>query len=104
MPKEYVVNVNGSYRVEGTRVSLASVVHLFEEGTSAEGIVESYPALTLEQVYGALAFYLANEKAVQGHMAESERRAEAEYARSRVSNADLIAKLRRARDEHRVSG
>ncbi|MBM3760202.1 MAG: DUF433 domain-containing protein [Acidobacteria bacterium] len=40
----------------GTRVSLDSVVLLFREGLSAESIVESYPSLSLEQVFGALAF------------------------------------------------
>jgi len=104
MPKEYVVRVEESYRVAGTRVSLASIVDLFHEGTSAEGIAENYPALTIEQVYGALAFYLANQSIIDGHLRESERGAEMEHQRSRSENAELIAKLRRARHENRVSG
>jgi len=59
MWKEYVKNIGGVYRVGDTRISLDSLVYLFREGMSAEGMVESYPALTLEQVHGALAFYLA---------------------------------------------
>ena len=57
MLKEYVRKVEGVYRVGYTRVSLDSLVYLFREGMSAEGMVDSYPALTLEQVHGALAFY-----------------------------------------------
>ena len=30
-------------------------------------MVESYPALTLEQVHGALAFYLANQKEIDDY-------------------------------------
>ena len=64
MAKEYVTQVEGVYRVEGTRVSLDSLVYLFREGMSEESIVESYPTLTLEQVHGALAFYLANQRQI----------------------------------------
>ena len=48
-------------RIADTRVSLDSLIYLFREGVSAEGVVESYPALTLEQVRGALAFYLGTK-------------------------------------------
>jgi len=56
MRKEYVKKAEGAYRVGETRVSLDSLVCLFREGMSAESMVDSYPALTLEQVHGALAF------------------------------------------------
>lgn len=50
--------VEGAYRVAGSRVSLDSIVYCFREGLSPESIAESFPTLTLEQVYGAIAFYL----------------------------------------------
>ena len=56
---EYVEQREGGYCVAGTRVSLDSVVCGFLRGESPEGIVESFPALSLEQVEGAGAFYLA---------------------------------------------
>ena len=104
MPKEYVSKVEGVYRVGGTRVSLDSLVYLFREGVSVEGMVESYPALTLEQVHGALAFYLANQAEVDAYLAEGQRVAEAQQEESRRTNADLIAKLRRARHETQIPG
>ncbi len=52
----YVTKVESVYRVSGTRVSLDSLVYLYREGMSVESMVESYPALTLEQVHGALAY------------------------------------------------
>lgn len=73
MQKEYVRMVEGAYRVGDTRVSLDSLVYLFREGMSAESMVESYPALTLEQVHGALAFYLANRKEIDSYIAEGHR-------------------------------
>jgi len=95
MQKEYVTRVEGAYRIGDTRVSLDSLVYLFREGISAEGMVESYPALTLEQVHGALAFYLANQKEIDAYLTEGERTAESQHRQSRHTNAELIAKLRR---------
>jgi hypothetical protein len=50
MQKDYLTRAEGAYRIGHTRVSLDSLVYLFREGTSAESMVDSYPALTLEQV------------------------------------------------------
>ncbi len=49
MAKEYVSQQPAGYVIEGTRVSLDSVVYAFLRGESPEGIVESFPTLTLEQ-------------------------------------------------------
>ena len=104
MSKEYVRRVEGAYRVGDTRVSLDSLVYLFREGMSAESMVESYPALTLEQVHGALAFYLANQKEVDAYLAEGQRTAESQHQQSRRTNAEVIAKLQRARDASQIPG
>jgi len=45
-------------RVGKTRVMLDSVVAAFQQGHSAETIAQQYPALTLEEIYGAIAYYL----------------------------------------------
>ena len=104
MQKEYVKYVEGAYRVADTRVSLDSLVYLFREGFSTESMVESYPALTLEQVHGALAFYLGNQKEIDEYLAEGERAAQSQHQQSRQSNAELIAKLQRARHASPIPG
>jgi uncharacterized protein (DUF433 family) len=68
MAKEYVEQRNGGYYVTGTRITLDSVVCSFLRGQSAEGIVESFPGLDLEQTYGAITFYLANRQAVDEYL------------------------------------
>jgi uncharacterized protein (DUF433 family) len=55
MAAEYVEQRGGGYYIAGSRVSLDSVVYAFLRGESPEGIVESFPALSLEQVLGAVA-------------------------------------------------
>jgi uncharacterized protein (DUF433 family) len=61
MSENYVTQVNGAYRITGTRGLLDSVVYAFLNGVSPESIVDSFPALTLEHVYGAIAYYLAHQ-------------------------------------------
>jgi uncharacterized protein (DUF433 family) len=104
MLKEYVTVIDGAYLLANTRVSLDSLVYLFREGMSAESMVESYATLTLEQVHGALAFYLANQKAIDIYLTEGERTAESLHRSSRETNAELIAKLQRARYENHIPG
>lgn len=104
MPKEYVKIVEGAYRVGDTRVSLDSLVYLFREGMSAESMVESYSALTLEEVHGALAFYLANQHEIDTYLAEGNRAAESQHQQSRRTNAELIAKLQRVRSASQIPG
>ena len=104
MPGEYVRNVEGQYLVGGIRVSLDSLVYLFREGMSAESMVDSYPALTLEQVHGALAFYLGNQKEIDAYLAEGQRAAETQHQQSRQTNSELIAKLQRARHASQIPG
>ena len=104
MKKEYVKKAEGVYCVAETRVSLDSLVFLFREGVSAESMVDSYPALTLEQVHGALAFYLANQKEIDAYLIEGQRAAEIQHRQSRRTNAELIAKLQRARHASQIPG
>jgi uncharacterized protein (DUF433 family) len=56
MSKGYVTKINGAYRITGTRVSLDSVVYAWHKGLSPESILDDFPALTLERIYGAIAF------------------------------------------------
>lgn len=68
MNKQYVEQVDDIYRLTNSRISLDSVVYGFWRGESAESIAQSFPVLTLEQVYGALTFYLANKSQVDAYL------------------------------------
>ena len=102
MQREYVRMIEGAYRIGDTRVSLDSLVYLFREGMSAESMVENYSALTLEQVHGALAFYLGNQKEIDQYLTEGQRAAQSQHEQSRKTNAELIAKLQRARHASQI--
>ncbi len=60
MVREYIEKRDGTYYIAGSRVALESVIWEFLEGASPESIADDFPTLSLEQVYGAITFYLAN--------------------------------------------
>jgi uncharacterized protein (DUF433 family) len=70
--KSYIEYRNDAYWIEGTRVSLDSIIYAFRQGLSPESIVQSFPLLTLEPVYGAIAFYLANHAEIDAYLATEE--------------------------------
>lgn len=95
--KGYIEKRGGGYYVGGTRVSLDSVVYGFLRGESAEGIADSFPALSLEQVYGAIAFYLAHRDEIDAYLESG--RADFERLREEARRAHplLYAKIGAAR-------
>jgi uncharacterized protein (DUF433 family) len=99
MAKEYVELKEGAYRVGGTRVSLDSVVYEFQNGASPECIQKSYPALTLEQVYGAITYYLANHDAIDQYLIEGEKIFEELRRISRENHPEWYEKMEKARKE-----
>lgn len=72
MSRDYVTQVEGAYRITGTRVSLDSVIYAWLNGLSPESIVDSYPMLTLEQVHGALAYYLGHQEEIDEYLQQGE--------------------------------
>jgi uncharacterized protein (DUF433 family) len=67
--KPYVrVDENGVYRIANTRVMLDSVLAAFHQGHSPETIRQQYPALTLEDVYGSLTYYLAHQEEIDAYL------------------------------------
>jgi uncharacterized protein (DUF433 family) len=82
----YVEEREGRYLVANTRVSLDSIVYAFLSGQSAESIAQAFPVLTLEQVYGAITFYLAHREDVDRYLETG--RHEFKTAREAARNAD----------------
>jgi uncharacterized protein (DUF433 family) len=94
---EYVEVREGGYYVAGSRVSLDSLVYAFLAGQTAEAIGQAFPAVTLEQVYGALTYYLANRQAVDEHLAASRTDVEARRQAARDADPMFYQKLAAAR-------
>ncbi|HEY9848740.1 MAG TPA: DUF433 domain-containing protein [Leptolyngbyaceae cyanobacterium] len=91
--KQYIEEREGCYRVVGKRVSLDSIVYAFLAGQSPESIVQSFPVLTLEEVYGAITFYLANRTNIDAYLSEGEQLFETLKQQTRENNSLLYQKL-----------
>src|SRR5205823_13630517 len=99
MAKEYVDERAGSYYVAGTRISLDSIVHAFRRGESPETICQNFELLRLEEIYGAIAYYLANPADIDAYLIrQNEKWAEGRRNKESLP-ADLRERLMRARDE-----
>jgi uncharacterized protein (DUF433 family) len=70
----YVEQRDNGHWIRGSRVSLDSVVYRFLEGLSPETIqADCFPTLTLEQVYGAISYYLANRAEVDLYLQQADK-------------------------------
>jgi uncharacterized protein (DUF433 family) len=96
---EYIEQHNGGFYIAGTRVSLDSIVYSFKAGDSPETIRQNFSSLTLEQVYGAITFYLAHEQEVDSNIREGEEEIQRAVPPLSESRPELYARLERARHE-----
>jgi len=85
MDKRYVEQRDQGFWVADSRVSLESVIFAFLDGLSPETIAaECFPVLSLEQVYGAITYYLSHRRAIDAYL----RRVEAEHADFKQATRD----------------
>ena len=89
---------DGGYYVVGTRVSLDSIAGCFRGGDSAETIWQNFPSLTLEQVYGAIAYYLSNRDEVDRNIREGEELIYETIPSLEKSRPEVYARLMRVRE------
>ena len=97
--QSFVERRDESFYLVGSRVPLACIVREFHDGQSPEAIRSAFPTLTLEQVYGAITFYLGNRAIIDPYLEQGK----AEFARlrqeARQKHPLLYAKLDAAKRE-----
>ncbi len=96
LTKPYIEQQEGGYWVVGTRISLDSIVYSFLDGESPESIAQNFPLLSLEQVYGAIAFYLANREFVDAYLEAGEAEFQRLQQSCRENSPLLYQKLKTA--------
>lgn len=98
--KNYVrMDEHGVMRVGETDISLDSVVIAFQEGQSPESIQQDYPGLSLEEVYGAITYYLANGDEVHQYLERQDKRWEEWRKRMEAVPSPVVERLRALRRE-----
>jgi len=99
MAKEYIDERAGATYVAGTRISLDSIVHAFRRGESPETICQNFELLRLEEVYGAIAYYLANQAEIDTYLIRQNEKWAEGKRNAEPLPADLRERLMRVRDE-----
>jgi len=99
MAKEYIEELDGNYYVAGTRISLDSIVHAFRRGESPETISQNFELLRLEEIYGAITYYLANLADIDAYLIRQGEKWTEGKRNAEPLPANLRERLMRARDE-----
>jgi uncharacterized protein (DUF433 family) len=69
------INRHGVVHVRGSRVTLDTLVAAFEQGATAEEIVQQYPTLALADVYAIIGYYLNHRTEVHAYLRQREEQA-----------------------------
>jgi len=104
MEKQYVEERVEGYWISGTRVSLDSVVFAFLDGLSPETIAsECFPVLTLEQVFGAITYYLGHRIEIDEYLKDADQKFESLRRATHDADPQFHEKLLKARRESLMS-
>jgi uncharacterized protein (DUF433 family) len=96
--KPYVwVDEHGVMRIGQSRVMLDSIVAGFEQGHSPETLQQQYPTLSLEEVYGAITYYLAHTDEVHAYLKRQDELWDAWRAKSASESSPVVERLRALR-------
>jgi uncharacterized protein (DUF433 family) len=75
-PAPLKTNADGVVLVGNTRVTLDTVIAVFNQGTTAEEIVYRYPSLRLADVYATIGFYLNHQQEVETYLQQRQQQAQ----------------------------
>jgi len=98
---------DGTIWVTGSQVALESVVYQYQQGNTAEAILESFPSVKLADIHAVISYYLNHSNQVDEYLQDQQKRAriirediESDPAyRARVG--ELRARIRsRSRSQH----
>jgi uncharacterized protein (DUF433 family) len=96
--KHYVwLDEHGVMRIGQSRVMLDSIVAGFEQGHSPETLQQQYPTLSLEEVYGAITYYLAHTDEVHAYLKRQDELWDAWRAKSASESSPVVERLRALR-------
>lgn len=72
----------GVIRIAGTRVSLDSLMALYDAGASIQDLAEAFPDLTLADIHASIAYVLRHREEIDRYL--EERRREATRVKVRI--------------------
>lgn len=98
-PSRYVrKDEHGVIRVGETNVAFDSIAAAFDQGHSPEMICQQYPSLSLEEVYGAITWYLAHPDEAKAYLSQQNRMWESARSQAEQQPSPVVERLRKLRE------
>jgi len=97
MSTQYVEMRHGAYYLAGSRVSLASIIYEYRDGSTVETIRANFPTLSMEQIHGAIAFYLDNRGEAEAYLRRLENKWEELERAAEPADPDLQQRIEEAK-------
>jgi uncharacterized protein (DUF433 family) len=95
---EHVEEREGEFYASRTRVPVGVVVAAWKRGDAPERIVEQFPGLSLDDVYGVITYYLDHQREMEAHFARLRDEEERARQAARAADPDFYADLQRRID------
>lgn len=91
-------------RVKGTRVGIETILYDFiHRCRTPEEIAQSYPSVTLEQIYATILYYLHNKEAVSAYMTNWLEHSHKMREEQRRNPPTVVVKLMKLKAEREVN-
>jgi uncharacterized protein (DUF433 family) len=83
-------------RIKGHRIGIEHLVKLYHEGYSPEQIMQEFPGLSLEKIYGTITYYLHNKAEVDAYIARGDAWVEEQMREDEAKEPPPVVKRLRA--------
>lgn len=94
-------------RIKGHRINIEQIVRRFHNGYAPEEMMQDFPGLSLEKIYGVIAYYLHNKAEVDAYMKRLDEHAEEQASATRADPSSIsrrIHALLREQEQHLLHG
>jgi uncharacterized protein (DUF433 family) len=100
-PVPLTLDKDGTIRITGSRVTLDSLIHAFQQGATAEQIHDSFPSLDLGDIYATIAYYLDHQDQVERYLRQqaSAARRTRQFIEERQDSTFLRQRIRARRSK-----
>ena len=85
---------DNAIRLKGTRIGIERILRDYELGATPDEIVIRYPSLSLQQVYAAITYYLANREVVDAYLERVRQQQEAAWEEQQRHPSEFVLSLR----------
>jgi len=89
----------GTIRIKGHRIGIEHVLAYYLEGYNPDEIAQEYPGLSIEKIYAAITYYLANREEVDDYLRRKRARDEEAYQEWVANPPPHVQRLRVIREE-----